>query len=143
MRTLLKVTIFMSLTWFIAINTSYGQENYFEKMYADQVKNDQLGQALDAEASKQMIDLASYNAKSASQNEILLKSEEILVLNMLGAPSSGYTWQIEGMNQEIATLIVKDAEPALGPGAEIKERFVLKSASKGSTTFKLVYRRPL
>jgi chitodextrinase/C1A family cysteine protease len=99
-------------------------------------------------------ELAKYNTQEFSissitqkgQPELLLKDDQILVVNAPSSPSSGYVWEVEKYDGEVIEMLnvpLSDAyEPCPMPGATISQRILFVGKGKGTSDVRLVYRRP-
>ncbi len=76
--------------------------------------------------------------------QVELDSDKVLILNLPGNPSTGYSWQIENLDQEVLrpTGRAQLASKTLLLGAPSSQVLRFAGVSRGETTLKLAYRRP-
>ncbi|MFA8450001.1 MAG: GEVED domain-containing protein [Bacteroidales bacterium] len=92
-----------------------------------------------------VVDQQSVVSAEAS-SMIPISKDEVLVLKLWANPSTGYQWEIEGMDQSLLEMVDVPLHESVSranmPGASVWQHIYLKSKGRGSSSFKLVYRRP-
>jgi inhibitor of cysteine peptidase len=89
------------------------------------------------------IGIVNVSEKDAGRT-VDLDANSLLVLNLQANPSTGYSWQVQNVDQKVLSLAgdseFKSQSQLLGAPATQVMRF--KGISAGQTTIQLVYRRP-
>ncbi len=82
-------------------------------------------------------------SQADSGRQIQISGSQLLVVNLDSNPSTGYGWQIQGLDQAILRQVGEDWTPSSGllgaPGTTIL-RFA--GVAEGQTTLQLAYQRP-
>jgi len=77
-------------------------------------------------------------------SQVELKAGQTLVISLEGNPTTGYTWEVAELDEQVLRQIgqaeFKPESDAIGAGGVQTLRF--ETVNSGQTTLKLVYRRP-